>query len=431
MKSSFILVVTILMLSIAVWFISGCGSNPTGGGGAGSEVSNPNTGTISGYVYKHNDTTGVNTGMAGIILSVSTEAMRMEVSATTDSTGRYTLSGLSNGTVPVTATWEVSSWLEGFTIVANNDTINFVIDYEEDPGTATIRGTLEGISGVPSNYCWIDPYPISGRYFNYDSMYDETTQTYEVTYAPDDGLTYLTADWDDGVQERYAYNKINTNGGGTFDLNISFESEVTLEGVSATPPSGYTMYSASAYIAKDKKALIYAGGKWDPVSSTNGVISRVIPLKSGDSYRISLGAKDSNNEYLTKYFYDRTAGSNQNFQFSSLQTPDPFVKYLIDGGVVTGTPTFEWQSVPGATSYYVDLSGWNVNEFDWWAYTNDNKITLPPSVVSRLVSGESYDLTIRANKYVNDAPIYKMNEISSDRYLDYRLSNYITFTWNQ
>lgn len=202
----------LIPLSLGIAFLSGCGSSS----GGGSSSSTPNGGTISGHVYSFNETTYAYTGLPGIFVNVSNEVMSHSVSAVTDTDGKYTLSGLPSGTLPVTVTEEGF----GLTIVANSSTVNFVPDSSRDPGTATIYGSIESF---PPDAIWnyevdVYAYAASGREFDYDYYYNYDTHTFEVTGAPDDGDTYVYVDFWDGGQDSdvYAYNKVTTNKNSTY-----------------------------------------------------------------------------------------------------------------------------------------------------------------------------------------------------------------------
>jgi len=404
-------VLGLCVLSIA--FLHGCASSPTSGGGSSSDVA-PNTGTISGYVYVCDHGGGTYTGTPEVIISVSTEAMSLEVVTTTDASGKYTLSGLSSGLITVTAT---GAGYDPQTIVANSSTINFVIKNLGIglAGTATIRGTIEGVAGGTS--VSLKAYPFSQKHFNSSTyFFDLTTLTYEVTGAPDDGDTYIRAYYTDGGGNlHFAYNKITTSSGGTFYMNISFEAGVTIDATIISVPSGYTASNIWASVSKNNRKIVRVSDNLD-ISGTSCQLNGIAPLKSGDSYIVTIVATDAADDGYIKDYFGRSTGNQTFIDNSSM--PSPFMVNPPSCNFTTIPTSLEWNSVSGADYYVLDVYG---TSFAWHIYTADTKIKIPPSIVSLMPAGGK-NLDIVARHYVTSPPqIYNLNAISPDNYYDYSL----------
>lgn len=421
--------VIILGLSVFFYINSGCGSNPTGGGGGGGGGGViPQSGTISGHVYDQNKTTWTYTGTTDAYVTVSSEAMSMEVTATTDATGYYTITGLPAGaTVMITATKEGR---DPVTIVTNSSTANIIITSifsSGDPGTATIRGTVEGITGSPGLNVYA--YPLSGKAFHTSGVYYSASHTYQITGAPDDGDTYVVANINGtGL---YAYNIVNTSGGGIHDCIITFESNTrTIEASLITPPDNYSVTWVGVWISKNNMYLAKVYGKAVTTGTTICTIEGLPPLKPGDYYCVVIGAKNGANEKLYKYFYGRSAGSGQIFDFSSPSLPAAFMKFPPDGITIAGTPTFEWNNISDASYYLLIVTGTSSN---WFAFTNGTKISMPVDIVNSLTSG-TYDWQVYAYKTPNFSGVHNMNADSPPSYsgyeLDYELDS-ISGTFNR
>lgn len=424
------IITALIVGSIAsIWLLAGCG-NPTGGGGGGGGggSANPNMGTISGYVYTYNRTTGVYSGISAVV-SVSTEAMTLEVAASTDADGKYTLMGLPSGTVAVTATREVGgSWanLREMTIVANSDIINFVICGMYEPGTSTIRGTIEGLAGNPALeiYTNVTVRTASGRRSDYSFSYNPGTYRYEITGAPADRDTYVNIMYD-----KYGYNKIDTSGGGQYSLNISLESWITLEGTVLNIPDNYLFEQADAEIFNNHRFVsewFYTCNKTGPESFS----LNIIPAKSGDSYCAYINANSADSAFF-KYFYYDNLGTKETFDLSSLALPEKLVTSPSVNEIISGTPSFEWNSVPGVTYYYLECYDKAIpyTSFYWGVYTCDTRISLPACVMSQMISGHKYYFSVEAVKYINPDPIYNLNIFTSNREIDYDLSGAVVFSW--
>jgi hypothetical protein len=437
MKRS-IITALILALISTVWFLTGCG-NPTGGGGGGGgggNVSGPNLGTVSGHVYKANRTTQTLSGIAGYIITVSAEAMSVDVTVSSDANGYYVFNDLPSGEVTVTVTEEDPGYFDATSFTANSDRFDFIVENDFDPGTATVRGTVEGVPGsLSDNAVYISSYTVSGKAYDDSCKYYATASTYEVTGAPAENNVYLSARWYEwtGTEDidHYAYKKLDLSAGGITYSNITFEAPITIEGVTAIPPSGYTIYNARVNLENDHSYIAPCGGIWSSLDGTSGRISRVMPIKSGERNYICFYSDNGANCVYRKYFYGRTQAEGQTFNFSSPSILTPLITNMTDGGSITGIPTIEWNSVPAASYYKASISDDTSYDFDWFGYTNDTRISLPPYLMSKLVSGHDYYISVYAYKYVNAQSPYLVDSISpSNVYLDSYLSENVEATWH-
>jgi len=428
---------TLLILAICgiVFLISGCGASPTAN--LGTSVIVPNTGSISGHVFSLNTTNQTFSGLSGYVVTVSTEAMTAEASFLTGSDGAYQLDRLPSGAVTITVTYESGGLFRSLSYTADSNSFDFVVDYSSDPGPSTVIGTIEGWSYDPLNDSF-DVSCVAGSGRDYDSTlvrFDDANNTFEVAGAPSEGTTYVVADWwDDSFPpfglDVYAYNKINTLGGSVHDCEITFEFSATIEGNVVNMPTGYTFTNAIASISNDHKNIVDAMGSISFPTVSSFRLSELIPAKSGDSYQVQILADTPDLDYYQKFFYNRSSVTGQTFNVNLPSLPTPIIKYINNGDFITGTPTVEWNSVPGASYYMIQIHD-SDNGSDWVCYTNETRATLPSCVKDRFISGDDFYILLIAYKAINmNAPPYKPREAGFDMYPDFMAACYRSLTLN-
>lgn len=395
----FVCAIALLLISGAI-VLYGCGAAPGSGGGSSSV--NRNMGTISGSVSELNETSGLFEPFAGALIAVSTEAMSVEVTSTSDAQGIYTLRGLPTGEVQL----NVSGG--GYTpcsAVADLDKIDFVIGKKKPALTelTSIKGTIEAIPlarHVHDRHIRANAYNNLYRYM--PVTYESSTNTYEVRNVPVGDTIYVMAmAGTDGTSNSYtmdcyAYNKI-VAGSGTNYLNISFEPMVSIEATCSLLP-GFTVEGYAAYISTGNKFMLQAENLWGAMSNTF-TIGRLPALQGDDKYIIGIGVKNIYGDRLQKYFYNIGQG-NSSFDISSPSVPSgSFLAYPASGETISGTATFEWQSVSWADFYELWVYD-SATYSKWIVWTRNNKITMPNNIWNSLPSGD-YSYQVYAYKFKN------------------------------
>ncbi len=411
MKRSIIFALTILLVSSTIWLLSGCGSNPTGGGGSnpGSSANNsvsPNNGTISGYAYRYNQSTGTCTGISGIIVTVSTEAMTQESSVATDSSGYYFLTGLPSGEIAVTATSEIPGFLDATTVVMNSDKFNFYMDAIRDAGTATISGTVDGIGSSWGSSLYLDSATASGNLYQYSSTYYSGTHTYEAHGLPENDTVYI--DIENGPPFVCAYNKIVSNGNSPYTMDVSFEPFVTIEASCVNVPNDYSLYWLDADVFYNYTDLFWACNEYSSTNAKNGQAYNICKLKPGDSYGVDVEMVNSNDVYIDKMFYGCNAGATT-FDMSMPSVSGKLISCPSAEANITGLPTIEWNAVPDTDYYQVTFNDLASFGFYWTGYTHETQIGLPAYLIDKLVSGHQYSVSVYAYKWMSTPPIYDFN----------------------
>jgi len=414
---AFIYVFIILVFGSLILY--GCGANPTSSGEDGAGT---NQGTISGTIYIAylNDGTYVPTSDA--IVTVSTEAMSSAISYMTGANGKYKLTGLPKGEIAISVTKEGRG---AYTMVANSSIVDMAIDYVSGSlptGDATIKGTIEGITGSFSSYSFT-VRPLSGKsYFAItDFMVDYTTGTFEINDAPDDGWCYVMFRGSyDGTNFFNTYGKVYTSSGQTTYATLELGSEVTVE-AKITPPTGYAVVSVKSWIANGIKIYnslrLYNQGLVDPVAGERIVTLEGLPeLKYGDTYYLEIRATNEAGNLFWKNVYGRTEGG-QLFNYSSMNIPNPsFTIWPVSGETVSGVPTFEWEALPDTGWYSVNVSG-GPDDFGWTGSTTRTKITMPAYIAARMTAAAYYNFSVNATRMENYQPTTRItNPVPTYKY---------------
>jgi hypothetical protein len=410
MKKSDLFILMLLATFISLIFIYGCGSNPSGGGGSSSSGS-PNIGTISGHVYVHDISNATYLPYQGAIVSVSSEAMSREVCASSDASGKYTLNSVPSGDVLISVTWEADQALSIATSLAD---VNFVIYDTWEAGSVTVRGTVEGFLGAPT-FAGINVSFLSGNWWKTVRTWDPSTFTFEVTGLPANETVYISSvlDYGSGNYLR-SYGRVDTTGGGVKYLNIDASRIATID-ATFTHTSG-TVSHVMASIENNYKSLRYLYD--ESVSGTTHKLSPLFQPYSGDYYLIEVWEDNAAGDIFEPRFWGISTGT-QAFDLSTYTMPSSFVVFPTTQETFTTSPTFEWNAVSSASRYEVNL--WNRDEsFHWLAYTNDNKIKFPPNILNLMTNG-SYEVSVVAVKFSSYPGNNKLNEFSTNAYVQYEL----------
>jgi hypothetical protein len=405
-----------------MFFVYGCGSNATCGGLGGVSGTSPNNGTVSGKAGVVDHLGGTFTGIPDVnivysgaagITSLNRKIMDLgDVTATTDASGKYTLSGLPSGLVTVTAT------RDGYnpqSIRADSANINFVMEILMS-GDATIKGTIEGVDAGTAIDLNATTYPFNDLYVH-PLFFDQTTMTYEVDGATD-GITYVRARYNDGVNNHYAYNSVATSSGGISYMNISFEAAATIDATQITVPSGYTLTDIRPMITKNNIALVDAGDDLSP-SGTSCQWDHLAPLKAGDKYVIRVDATDEAYDRYVKDYFGRSAGSQTFIDNSTIPT-----QVMINppsNSFTTAPTTLEWAPVPGANYYQILVEDTDLPTWDWYIYTAETSIEIP-SIILSIMPGGTKNIYIDARHFHTTPPITDLNTLPlNGNYEEYRL----------
>ena len=415
---SYLLSAVILISGTVILY--GCGSGATRGGGGGGS-NNPNLGTITGHVYIYDGTNELMIGTADAIVSVSTEAMSLEVSVTTGASGAFTLSGLPSGILTITATKEGITPI--LSVVANSNKVDLVIGgFGSYPvGTATIRGTIEGapFSGGVSPIFQVKPYLYNGKFYDFFGTADATTGTYEITGAPDAGLTYVRAVYVDSSAFVYyqAYAKVSPAPSSLTYLDIPHQDGITMDVHLLNKPSNHTVTGIRVYLSNGYARLNSLNGV-EPTTdaSSDYKIENQLPLQSGDSYMIEVRLSDEAGLKSRKAFFGCT-GANQSLDVMLPIEQSTFLKFPAGGTSFSDISTLEVEGVSGASYYVVMIK--DPSDYIWYIYSETTKISLPKNIRSKL-SG-AYAVVVYAYKGHNTPAVYEMNHVLSFPNDDYKV----------
>lgn len=239
---------------------------------------------------------------------------------------------------------------------------------------------------------------------------NSTNLTYEVSQAPDDGKLYLKAAFDTPpFNQYYAYDTVNTSHNSTNILNFVFGDFKTIE-ATLTPPSGYTIIRLRSFIYNGTNTTVML----KTVLSTEAVagvyrLEFLPPLKSGDSYCLELRAINGAKEVLYLDYPGCQAGP-KTINLSSVAYPVDMIKFPPEGAAMAGSPTFEWNAVPGARYYSIAVNGSSGTV--WTAITKDTKIKMPKIIADTLPT-VSHTVEVYAAFTSNDVAINDLTTVNS------------------
>lgn len=350
------------------------------GGGA-------NTGTVSGTV------TDFYTGAAisNVAVLVGTQE------TTTDSSGNYSVSNVSAGTVEVSV---AKSGYGVITMKVNAATVNFMLI-----PTAYAKGSLHGSLKNAAGDLVSGMVNISnGKKTAYASY--QGTGYYFCNSAPVGDLIVTLDKGGSGTATTAAYATVTLAEGGSEEANLAYAAPAqcgTLAG-SINMPSGYFGPLACNYIINKNPGIF---------NLLQGICYLGYADVSGSSYSLSHPATGDDRVFATFALGVVTgeslctpegysigvslasvnAGENKTHDFDLPEILTSTAPADQASGVGT-TPTFSW-SCPwssGATGYVVVLSGGGSSGLAWLGFSNDNSITYPSfsGTVGNLQSGTTY-----------------------------------------
>jgi hypothetical protein len=409
-KIHFLLAISLIFLS----FICGCGQNVTSANRGGIKTyTGRHNGIMTGYVYTRNNTTYICSAKAGAFVCVSSEAMTREVTAVTNSSGYFSMTGIPTGEIGFTVTTDAFG---PYTIYTSADAVNFVVGSTLGNGSCSVTGMVDGIAGASSPS--VATYMLSGKTITPSySWYG--TNMYTAEALPNDGKVYVFVNATfSGSSIRYAYGCVDTPGTGINSMNISYEAEATIEATFTLPATGLTMDHVSVYVANGNRIMqnVFDAS----VSSSSYTISGLPRLNNGDSYAVLACAINSNGDKLYKYFYGRTAVPDTFDLTSPSSLPSNMFVSPAASSTMTNATTYEWSSIIGATHYEVQLKN-SSDSVCFYALTTSTKIQIPECVFSRLGT-DSYTLTVTAYKDVNTTLIEERNLLDLTKYTEYYFS---------
>jgi len=410
-KASFLLIIGILIGVIAV----GCGQQlkqeevatqeeGLGGtkwsGGVSVQTAGTNKGTVSGKVLDAFTADPI----SGVTVFTDTKT------STTSATGEYTLSGVGEGVITVSA---IKNGYNGMSIVSGAGTINFSLVKRYDFNTikptyptGTVTGVILDQEGELITLTSTEDAEYLIYRYAYITLYSDTYGTsgfasvdnqgnYTIKNAPGGNITLSlqiyksmydkqSSSWE-SVSELGAFETgLSLSEGENLTVNLQITSEVaTIEGM-VTPPSSYE-YNMNAYInaalAKEGFGLTVA---YDDIVS-EGSYSLTLPPNENIGYALmatSGGADDTTGVYGSMAFsYGIKAIANQiitkNFD---LLAPPTLSNPVYKANDVDLTPTFSWscgwQPDFYAMAVYEKISDWsNPAYFQWY-------VVLPSNVTS-------------------------------------------------
>jgi len=391
-----------------------------------TRASGPTTKSITGYVYSRDWTAWTYTGMSGVMVAVSEESMGTMQSTWTNGSGYFTLTNLPVGEITVSVTKDAVTYgtttydLYAETVKSDSGTFNYVPESTVRFGTATIEGFLDGLSG--SGHTMVlncSQGNISGKIFDEGAPSPTFTDPgYSIFNCPDDGLVYVVAK--DQTDNRTAYGKVITSPYASSECIITFEAQATIEAY-VTEPAGYTLYSISVFISKNKKML--GDLVRDTTSDTHHFVYNLASPEAGDSYCVIVTCVNSSGDYFDTYFWDVQPGLNLFDCGQHIIPVTSMVKFPPDGAIFTEAPTFEWNSVAGCSYYLIAMvpsSG--TTTFKWRLRTNSTKASMPQYIWD-MVPSDTYYVEIMAYKFINGPTSYDQKTSSPDYYIDYELWN--------
>jgi hypothetical protein len=348
MKKTWILVAVLVMLGLLVGAIAiGCGEvkkegEPTANLTAqallksftGSNIftSGTNSGTISGKI------TDMLTGNPLVGTTVSAGSK----SATTNSSGNYTLSGVTPGEVTFSTN---ASGYEDISIVCNSSTINIGLLAEVRSPTGTISGKVTDSSGQPVSGAVVSA--ASETYFQETakSTITDSNGNYTLTNEAGD-VVVIALGHASGVASQYK--RINLGASATVNFQYSANSG-TISG---------TITNNSANLSTSFVAGLVVGGTMVSIGvdpATGGQYSCVVPPTQGsDTYLITgFGWKSAGGQWFWPCDYVSVSAGQTLTRNFTVQEPIQQVSPT-DEAVVSATPTLTWQAGTGSTfDFYI------------------------------------------------------------------------------
>lgn len=411
----FLFVVGFLLLVISQ---TGCGKGlqdeqQTGG--------NPNTGTISGYVYDNstaNYDTRTYTGTPDAKVLVTTTNFSKET--TTNSSGYYSLTGLPSGQINITV------FKNGYyttTLITDRSTATFLLSpysgsYPSSAGGGTISGT---ITGLPSDTSYVYCYARGKNKSSSSITFTATTGAYTISNAPDDGEIYVNVYYySDSGATIYTYGKVTVNKNESKTLNLAFGGTNSIRG-NVTLPSGYTSAGIASYAGKPFYYFATRGGTTINNSSTYE-ITNLPDILSGDSHIIWIATGESDGSQMYRMYYN--AGSIQNLDLSSVQKPTLKTPSPSDGAnLAESLPTFSWDAISGTNVWYaVNISETSPESKTIWSgWTQNTSIAFPSGITEggSLESGKTYSFYVAVDDFSSNVPLNTLPDWTLDWPADY------------
>jgi hypothetical protein len=359
-------------------------------------TSGTNSGSISGKI------TDMLTGNPLIGASVSAGGK----SATTNSSGNYTLSGVTPGTVTFSTN---ASGYEDISIVCNSSTINIGLLAENRSPMGTISGKVTDSSGNPVSGArvqavsetYFDEPPVTETYTDSNGNYTLTNEAGAVvvcanSYTIEAAATRIIAS---------QYKRLNLGTAAT--LNLQYPANTgTISG---------TVNNISTDLNNTRfGAMLIAGGSGvfiGEVPTTGGQYSCAVPPTQGsDKYlAVGYGSKTTASHFYHAYDYVSVSAGQTVTRNFTVKEPIQQVGPT-DEAVVSTTPTFTWKPATGTTFdfYFVYLYSSATSKIVRTISTQNLSYTVPASVS---MNPGNYYWIVNGIKVSNPANLSNFNQL--------------------
>lgn len=377
------LAAVLVSLGLLVGMVAvGCGQ----GGGGGTPVADPTAQALSKQSFRSDiSTSGTNSGtISGKITNMLTGDPVSGVavaaggkSATTDSSGNYSLSGATEGTVTFATTHPD---FENISVVCNSSGIGIGLLPKNRSPKGTIYGTVKDASGDPVIGAAV--IAASSTYFQESSTIAITGADGSYTMSTEAGDVVVvvgtaTPEGSDMRTNAVQYAKVTLAEGSSLEVNLQFPADQgTISGnVNNTSSPLLTNGSVGAMLIVGN-AAVGMGGYYSSSSITS--YSFAVPPTQGSDIFLLLAGGGSNRYYWDADYTAVSAGQTVTKNFT-IGNPVQMVSPL-SGATVTSTPTLSWEAGDG-------------NNFDVYLIKIFQGSSTTGLVRNILTEGTSYTLT--------------------------------------
>jgi hypothetical protein len=386
MKKLWVIVSVLVLLGLIVGAIAiGCGETkkteePTANltaqallkkfTGSNIYTSGTNSGNISGKI------TDMLTGNPLVGTTVSAGGK----SATTNSSGNYTLSGATPGEITFSTN---ASGYENISIVCNSSTINIGLLAENRSPMGTISGKVTDSSGKPvagarieaASETYFDEPPTTFTFTDSNGNYIITNEAGSVIVSAISG----TVEANNTVTVFGSqYKRINL--GTTETVNIQFPANTGTISGAITNSSTLNVLGVIAALVAGKNVLPIGGAGADSIAA--GQFNLTVPPTQGTDQFLLVGIGDKTAVYHHSYWdcdYASVSAGQTVSRNLTIQEPVEMVSPAANATGVSAMPTFTWKPGTGtAYDFYI---------LRWWGAEDRTVIT--PNLSYTLSTSES------------------------------------------
>jgi hypothetical protein len=250
-----------------------------------------------------------------------------------------------------------------------------------------IIGELDGITETTGE---VHANALGHLNISMPTSYNPITHTFEVRNVPVNDTIYIKAIQYDAsgtwASTSFSYGKVDITTEPVYCV-ITFESPASID-ATCTVLSGFNMSGYGTYISKNNRLLLQVYSTSGGSIGSTFTINKLPKLLSGDSYVVTLSEKNSSGDVLSRYFYDIPVGASA----FNMATPEcPTTSFLVFPPnlttFATGTPTFEWQSIPWADYYQLWVFDSSLINQKWYVSTTESRVSMPVDIASQIGSG--------------------------------------------